>query len=596
MNGGVTQIDLFEAADAPLVVRVLPDRKGPDKEFDYLVPDKFADVVRVGSLVRVDLAGRRVSGWITRVGSEPPARTKLVPLAHVRGLGPSPEIIDLCRWAARRWAGRTAAFLTTASPERAVTGLPPLHQGRPQGPPPPHPIELDDALATTTQTATARILRWPPALDPLVVAQVAGRRGPALVLVPALSTARRLADRLREAGLPVALLPDDWAVAAAGGCTVVGTRAAAFGPVPGLRSVVVVDAHDEAYTSEGAPTWNGAVVAEERARRAGMPCVWLSACPTLEMLNGRPLLRLPALDERRYWARVEVVDRRDDDPFHGPFSERLGHALRHSKRAVCVLNRKGRARVLACLACKEVTRCERCLAAVGDGATSDRLVCPHCGSERPRVCQACGSGRLKVVRAGVTKTAEELSGLVRAPVQEVSADQHVIPTRGVMVGTEAVLHRVGRADLVAFLDFDAELLAPRYGAAEQAMVLLARAARMVGGRDAGRGRVLIQTRMPDHPVIRAAANGDPALVGESEAPLREALRFPPAVALAQVSGAGAAVYAAGLAEQPRLAVTGPDNQGGWLVRAAEHDSLLNGLAAVARPAERLRVDVDPVRI
>ena len=36
-----------------------------------------------------------------------------------------------------------------------------------------------------------------------------------------------------------------------------------------------------------------------------------------------------------------------------------------------------------------------------------------------------------------------------------------------------MLHRVARADVVAFLDIDAELLAPRDREAEQAMALLA---------------------------------------------------------------------------------------------------------------------------
>ena len=45
---------------APLVVRVLPDVRGIDKTFDYLVPDKLRDQVRVGDQVRIDLHGRRV--------------------------------------------------------------------------------------------------------------------------------------------------------------------------------------------------------------------------------------------------------------------------------------------------------------------------------------------------------------------------------------------------------------------------------------------------------------------------------------------------------------------------------------------------------
>ncbi len=68
-----------------------------------------------------------------------------------------------------------------------------------------------------------------------------------------------------------------------------------------------------------------------------------------------------------------------------------------------------------------------------------------------------------------------------------------------LIGTEAVLHRARRASLVVFLDFDQELLAPRYLAAEQAMALLVRAGRLVGPRNAAGAfarRVVVQTRLP----------------------------------------------------------------------------------------------------
>ena len=59
------------------------------------------------------------------------------------------------------------------------------------------------------------------------------------------------------------------------------------------------------------------------------------------------------------------------------------------------------------------------------------------------------------------------------------------------MGTEAVLYRDGElrrrgpVGAVAFLDFDQELLAPRYRAAEEALALLSRASRIVGGRQHG---------------------------------------------------------------------------------------------------------------
>jgi len=109
----------------PLVVRVLPDVAAIDKTFDYLVPDALRDQVRVGDVVRVELHGRRVGGWIVEVGVVPPAGVALRPLAKRSGLGPAAELIDLAHWAAWRWAGRPASFLKTASPHRVVGQLPP---------------------------------------------------------------------------------------------------------------------------------------------------------------------------------------------------------------------------------------------------------------------------------------------------------------------------------------------------------------------------------------------------------------------------------------------------------------------------------------
>ena len=70
----------------------------------------------------------------------------------------------------------------------------------------------------------------------------------------------------------------------AGRATVAGARAAAWAPVPDLAAIVVVDEHDEGHKEERAPAWHARDVAIERARRAGVPCVLLSPCPSLEAL------------------------------------------------------------------------------------------------------------------------------------------------------------------------------------------------------------------------------------------------------------------------------------------------------------------------
>jgi primosomal protein N' (replication factor Y) (superfamily II helicase) len=146
---------------------------------------------------------------------------------------------------------------------------------------------------------------------------------------------------------------------------------------------------------------------------------------------------------------------------------------------------------------------------------------------------------------------------------------------------------------VAFLDLDQELLAPRYRAAEAALALLARAARLVGGR-AGGGRLLLQTRLPSSEVVDAAVHADPGRLAVVEFARRAALRLPPEVAMALVSGDAATGYVAALGGIDGVEAVGPA-AGRWLVRAPDHDVLCDALAATPRPPGRLRVEVDPLR-
>ena len=566
---------------APQIARVLPDLPF-DKVFDYLIPDDLASQVRVGTMVRVALQGRRIGGWVVGLAEEASTDRPLRPLAKVTGWGPPAEVVTLARWAAWRWAGRTAQLLGTASPLRAVRALPSVTPSAPRAPAP---------------AAGVTVVRIPPAGDVLPVVLSAAGHGDALVLAPSHSAAGLLAARLRHEGHRVALVPHDWALAAAGGCVAVGSRAGAWAPRPHLGAVVVVDEGDEAYQEERAPTWNARDVAVERARRAGVPCVLTSPAPSLDALAYGPLVTPSRTEERGGWPVLDVVDRRPEPPGSGLYSSRLVALARQAEpgaRLICVLNRKGRARLLACAACRELIRCEACGAAV-DGV-DEGLACRRCGTVRPRICLACGGTRLATLRVGVTRAREELEALANRPVAEVSADTAAGPPPAdvpILVGTEAVLHRVAAARAVAFLDFDQELLAPRYRAAEAALGMLARAARLVGGR-AGGGRLMVQTRMPGHEVIDAALHADPSRLAVVEAARRAALRFPPDTAVAAVSGQGAPAFVAALPPASGLEVLGPAD-GRWLLRAPGHRTLCDALAATPRPAGRLRIEVDPLR-
>lgn len=587
------------------VCRVVVDVLAVERAFDYLVPDELAAVVEVGTIVRVGLHGRRVRGWVVAddVESEAPAG-RLRPLLGVVSAGPPAEVVELTAWAAWRFAGPRLPLLRTASPAAIITpGLAPASPtGSRLAPPDSEAAALG---AEATELATA-VVRWPPAADPApLVAALLPSAGSAIVVVPdarATVLARKLgAVAYLSEGRPVERARA-WKRARQGNCVVIGGRSAVFAPVPDLAVVVVLDEGAEALKEERSPTWHARDVALERIRRTGARAALVSPAPTLEALATAPALVPSRSAERAGWPVLEVVDRRREPPGLGLFSNRAVAAARAAVgaggRAVCVLNRRGRARLLACAACGDLARCERCQAALAEASESPGvLVCGACGLTRPRLCAHCESTKLRILRAGVTRRREELAALlpgVRVAMVDAATEQ--VPDDPVLIGTEAVLHRISGASLVVFLDFDQELLAPRFRAGEQALWLLVRAARLVGPRTGG-GRILVQTRLPRHEVLDAAVRADPGVLAAADEPRRRLLRLPPHAAVAQLTGAAPALAsAAAVLRRVGVEISGGET---LLVRAGSHTVLCDALAealAAARPAGRIRAEVDPLRI
>jgi primosomal protein N' (replication factor Y) len=589
------------------VVRVQPDVPAIHRGFDYLLPDSLssARAVRTGTVVRVPLHGRRVRGWVLDAEVTHPEASDLRAVLAVSSVGPPAHVVDLCRWAAWRWAGPLTAFLRAASPPNVVSV--------------DEPVEVEAAVypGVPLQGSELRVVAPREEVDvPL------SPEGSTLVIDPSATRAAALATRWEGEGREVVLLgsehPDaartaHWARARAGACVVIGGRSAVWAPVPDLAAVVVLDEGDESLEDERAPTWNARDVAFERAARVGAAVRVLTPAPTVDAVValGAPTGDLPA----RAWPRVEVVDQRDEQPGLGLLSAALADALRHTidrgARAVCVLNRRGRARLLACRTCNELARCEVCGATVEqrDGPDQSSLVCAQCATARPLVCLHCHGSTFRAVRPGITRVRDDLAALLpRVEVASVDAATDGVPDVPVLIGTEAVLHRVaGPVGLVAYLELDQELLAPRARAAEQALWLLVRGARLLdAGSTGGGSRLLLQTRLPEHEVVTAARRGDPMLVVAHEAPRREALGFPPFGGLAELRGAAEAVAAACEALVPAgVTVLGPVSDAPSaasraLVRAPSVGALCDALAVpgvdAARSRGRLRIDVDPRRV
>jgi primosomal protein N' (replication factor Y) len=602
-----------------VIARIVPDVTGVDKVFDYLVPESFGTIC-VGDRVRVPLHNRNVAGWVLQLGDTTTQfsdvdESRLLKVIKVLGKGPSQEVVDLARWAAHMWVGRLRAFFVTASPATLVAALPGSRYTQVST---RKKFDVDAQTIDAVDGAGVSVLRRGPACSPRSLLLTAASKGPVLVVIPTLNRARLMAASLRESGLSVAVMPGDWAVAAGGVDVVIGARSAVWSSVPMLKSIIVIDEHDDALQEERSPSWHARDIAIERANKLGIACILVSPVPSLRALHrvAGSVASLDPATEASHWPQLRVIDRRLDERWSSSMlsSELIEQLRDHSRRIVCVLNVKGRARLLACGSCRELVRCDVCEAAM-TMSSSKQLECPRCANVRPAVCVKCGSGKLAVIKAGVSRLREELAAAAGRRIDEVvevsagdSADKSgndtnsevVDQTKMLFVGTEAALHRVRDVDTVVFLDIDQEISAPRYRAAEITLSLVVHAARLVARKTSG-GLVMIQSMLADHALLRGLAVHDLSEFVYEEMARRQLMQLPPYGALAQVSGTGVDQLADILRSNVLLQVSAT-NKDAVLVKSADWETLANSMsdalvAASTRGKKTLRTktQIDPPR-
>ena len=591
---GSSQTLIQTAVPSVRVARVVPDVTGVDKIFDYLVPEALVETVRVGVRVRVPLHGRNVAGWVVEIG-EPSVgldAKKIKSVIKVLGLGATIEIVDLAVWATKRWAGRMRSFISTAAPETLVKSVPSARYM-------PRAVQYASDAFEKIKDFGGGLITVAPLTNLAPFISAVACDGPTIVVMPTQHRVKLLAAALRANNFSVAQWPQDWALAYGGVDVVIGTRSSVWAPVEKFANIVVVDEHDDLLQEERSPTWHARDVAIERASRVGARCVLLSPIASLAARKWAGDRRVT--DTQGKWPEVLIVDRIKDEQWSRSLisSELIAELRDKSRRVVCVLNSKGRARLTACGSCRNILRCEKCDAALNQ-SDKTMLDCPRCGESRPVICQVCGSSSCAVLKPGVARLREELEAAANRSVFEVTAATESVNERcNVFVGTEAVLHRVQSADTVVFLDIDSELLAPRYRANEIVATLVVHAARLVG-RSNQNQRILLQTHTPDNAFLVGLKIGDLNQYFASDDARRSLLKFPPYGSIAQVSGKGTKAFLDSLNESLEYSAVvqtmNKDTENG-LIRAENWQQLTDVLSSAQRPAKsRLTFHIDPPRV
>jgi primosomal protein N' (replication factor Y) (superfamily II helicase) len=439
---------------------------------------------------------------------------------------------------------------------------------------------------------------------------------------------------------------DTWRAVAAGRArVVVGARSALFLPFADLGLIVVDEEHDPSYKQEDGVPYQARDMAVLRASLARIPVVLVSATPSLETVvniaRGRyARVSLPQRHAGAALPQVALVDMRRERLAAGrflaaPLAEALAETLAAGEQALLFLNRRGYAPLTLCRACGHRMQCPSCTAWLVEHRFTTRLVCHHCGHAEavPALCPEClaagtlvpcgpGVERLKeevATRFPAARTALMVSDLLTGPRAAAELAEAMAAHRyDVLIGTQIVAkgHHFPLLTLVGVVDADLGMAGGDLRAAERTYQLL----HQVGGR-AGRetrpGRVLIQTYMPQAPVMQALARGDRDGFLAAEAAARRAAGLPPFGRLAAlIVSAGdpdsadfaARALARAAPQLPGVSVLGPAPAPLAILRGRHRRRFLVkaersvNLQAVLRDwlgrvrlggAVRLQVDIDP---
>ncbi len=346
---------------------------------------------------------------------------------------------------------------------------------------------------------------------------------------------------------------------------VLGARSAVFLPFSNLGMIIVDEEHENSFKQfDPAPRYNARDMAVILGFQNKAKVLLGSATPSLDSYYNAIKNKYALVNLTKRYHNVELPEiiiadvkraykRKEMHAFLSPeLYELIESALEKNEQVILFQNRRGYSPFVECFSCGWIPKCKNCDVSLTYHKYKKRLTCHYCGYSRQlhETCDNCGSAEVKTRGFGTEKIESELKSLFRnARIARMDLDttrtknafEKIVSNienrkTDILVGTQMVTKGLDfeHVNVVGILNADNLINFPDFRAHERAFQLISQVSGRAG-RKHGRGKVVIQTSQPDHPLIQIIQNQDYPKLLQMQFEERQLFKYPPFYRLIKIT-------------------------------------------------------------
>ena len=338
---------------------------------------------------------------------------------------------------------------------------------------------------------------------------------------------------------------------------IIGSRSAVFLPFSDLGLIIVDEEHDSSFKQiDPAPRYSARDLAALMSKMFHARLLLGSATPSFESyFNAKQnKYHLVSLTER--YGGVEMPEIIVDDlrvetrrktmqaNFGKTLVEAMNKTLEEKNQVILFQNRRGFSLRIECDHCNYIPQCINCDVSLIYHKNQNIMKCHYCGytTSVPTECPNCHSTDLKMHGFGTERIEDDLK-VVFPDANSARLDLDTTRTKNsyqyileqfqnketdILVGTQMVTKGLDfdSVKVVGVLNADNMLTFPDFRAYERSFQLMEQVSGRAG-RKGDKGKVIIQTYQPYHPVILNVMSHDYVKFYEEQMPIRRQFNYPP---------------------------------------------------------------------